>query len=646
MGGLQQRLNCVRINFLHIASLRKSGRIPVFMKVIKMTKIAKPAVKARKAVPAKADAFNAALMAAVTVAPASATDVQAILTGDEQMAIMVRLEGLNYYGKRLDSARAQVVEQMAKELEVSEGIIMGVIALNPRPAKAEKAKQAKAAAVDTRPISGGALSHTESTRPVKEGQRFLVTSAQNNTHVHEGFMKNLEAYAVKIGAQIVVFPFIYNKNGFQNGVGGDDIWYACEVRPYLQNESVWLGEQRKVAAMAFNILPTVKSPLGGMKEAVGSAEALIVPHATIAHENIAVLGAQYGAVVPGMYSTGAVTQRNYIQQQAGQKAENRHNFGALIVEFNEHGQFWIRQIETDETGAFSDLRDFVNAGAVLENVDTVSVINYGDIHAEKSDNAVAAIQWGAPGYFIFGRIGCGTELSMLDYFRPEYQMCHDLLDFSSLNHHNRENHYHMARNQVTGATVKQDLIDVANILESMERPWCQTVVVRSNHDDALDRWLADAKYEPRKDPANAVTYYSLQLQAYRMIAVGSELVSLPYALKEIAEMENAYHCKFLRASEDFKVGPVQLGEHGHSGTNGSRGSPKQFASNKCTTGHTHTSSIYGGCYTAGVSGKLAMGYNETGASSWVHACVIQYKTGFRTIMAVKDNGAGQLAYMA
>jgi len=610
-----------------------------------MTKNTKPAVKARKVAPVKADAFNAALMAAVApVVPAIASVVQAVLTGDEQMAVMVRLEGLNYYGKRLDSARAQVVEQMAKELEVSESVIMGVIALNPRPAKAEKAKQAKAAVVDTRPISGGALSHTESTRPVKEGQRFLVTSAQNNTDVHPGFMKNLEAYASNIGAQLVIFPFIYNKNGFQNGEGGDDVWYACEVRPYLQNESVWLGEQRKVAAMAFNILPTVKAPLGGMKEAVGSAQALIVPHATIAHENVAVLGAQYGEVVPGMYSTGTVTLRNYIQQQAGQKAENRHNFGALIVEFNEHGQFWIRQIETDETGAFSDVRNFVNEGVVLEDVSTVDVLHYGDIHAEKSDNTVAAIQWG---YGIPGKvIGTFDKPSMLDYFRPDYQMCHDLLDFSSLNHHNRESHYHMARNHVTGATVKQDLQQVAAILETMDRPWCETVIVRSNHDDALDRWLGDAKYEPRKDPANAVTYYSLQVEAYKQIEQGSELVSLPYALAEIAGMMNVNHCIFLKASQSFKVGPVECGEHGHSGTNGSRGSPKQFAQKKCSTGHTHTSSIYGGCYTAGVSGKLAMGYNETGASSWVHACVVQYKTGFRTIMAVKDNGAGQLAYMA
>jgi hypothetical protein len=393
---------------------------------------------------------------------------------------------------------------------------------------------------------------------------------------------------------------------------------------------------KKVAAMAFNILPTVKNPLGGMKEAIGSAEALIVPHATLAHECVAVLGAQYGRVVPGMYSTGTVTLRNYIQQQAGHKAENRHNFGALIVEFNEFGQFWIRQIETDESGTFSDLNTYVSGetGNVMFNVETVDVINYGDIHAEKINNKVANIQWVQPN-------------SMLDYFRPTFQMVHDLLDFSALNHHNRENHEHMAGNYFTGRTVQDDLRDVGRVLGNMRRSWCNTVVVRSNHDDALDRWLADAKYDFRKDPANAWLYLQLQVENYSHLKAGEHFDSLPISLN-LAETDNG-DAQFLRASQSFKVGPVELGEHGHSGINGSRGSPKQFASQKCTTGHTHTPSIYGGCYTAGVSGKLAMGYNEEGASSWQHACVLQYKTGFRTIVHVKPAVPGDsdtLAYMA
>ncbi len=557
---------------------------------------------------------------------------------------------LNYWGKRLASVKygvAETLHETFKDYALSVDAIKAILDAATPPKKAKTEKEAKEKPVDTRPVSAGAISHAEESRPVIVGKRFLVTSAQNNTDVHVPFLRNLEAYAAHMDAQLIVFPFIYNKNAFQNGEGSDDIWYASEIRQYMQNESVWLGPvidkingetmPNKVAAMAFNILPTVKNPLGGMKEAIGSAQALIVPHATLAHECIAVLGAQYGAVVPGMYSTGTVTQRNYIQQQAGHKAENRHNFAALIVEFNEHGQFWIRQIETDESGDFMDLKAHAWSGKIHDEMPTVEVINYGDIHAEKLDKEVAAIQWGD------GNLQYDIP-SMLDYFQPSYQMAHDLLDFQALNHHNRENHYHMAENQITGRTVADDLRDVGNVLHSMSRDWCRTVVVRSNHDDALDRWLADNKYEPRKDPANALFYYQLQVEAYGHLRALKHFDSLPIALHLVGRPSTI--AEFLRASQSFKVGPVELGEHGHSGTNGSRGSPKQFASMKCTTGHTHTPSIYGGCYTAGVSGKLAMGYNETGASSWQHACVLQYKTGFRTIIQVKPAGDGGLAYKA
>lgn len=552
---------------------------------------------------------------------------------------------LNYWGKKLASSKLVVCETLHetfKTYALSVEAIQNILNEATPPKKPKADKVAKEKPEDTRPVSAGAITHAEETRMGITAKRFLVTSAQNNTVVHVPFLRNLEAYAEYMDAKLIVFPFIYNKNAFQNGEGSDDIWYAPEITKYLQNESVWLENvagSHKVAAMAFNILPTVKNPLGGMKEAIGSAEALIVPHATLAHECVAVLGAQYGRVVPGMYSTGTVTQRNYIQQQAGHKAENRHNFAALIVEFNDHGQFWIRQIETDETGNFSDLKTYMSDGQNYADVLTVDVINYGDIHAEKLDYSVANIQWG------IGNLG---GESMLDYFRPSFQMAHDLLDFQALNHHNRENHYHMAENQLTGRTVKNDLGDVGDVLESMSRPWCHTVVVRSNHDDALDRWLADNKYEPRKDPANAKLYFQLQVEAYTHLENNTHFDSLPISLN-LTECMPGIAPEFLRASQSYKVGPIELGEHGHSGTNGSRGSPKQFASMKCTTGHTHTPSIYGGCYTAGVSGKLAMGYNETGASSWQHACVLQYKTGFRTIVHVKPYVPGVnngLAYMA
>jgi hypothetical protein len=559
--------------------------------------------------------------------------------------IKARAKELNYNLKRSDASRAIVLQTLAIEFMITEDEILAAINYVDVVAVKSAEKPQKAEKVDNRPVTSGRLCRGEEHREIIAGDCFIVTSAQNNTPVHADFIANLEAFAKYKGAKIIVMPFLYNKNGFQNGEGQDEIYYDASITKYLQRESVWLGTGKKVAAMAFNILPTVKSPLGGMREAIGSAEALIIPHATIAHECVPVLNAQYGRVVPALYSTGTITQRNYIQQQAGHKAENRHNFGVSFVEFNEHGQFWVRQIETDESGNFQDLLAQTIDGQVFEAED-VSVINWGDIHAEKIDENVAAAQWSCSQF---------DNTSMIDALRPKFQMMHDLLDFEALNHHNRENHFHIFGNKVNGASVSKDLHKVLNVLEESKRDFCHTIVVRSNHDDALDRWLADGKYQPRLDPVNALLYYKLQTKAYEHIEVNQFFDSLPISLKLVCRDDGLLplidSVKFLRASQSFIVGGVELGEHGHSGTNGSRGSPKQFAAMRMTTGHTHSPSIFGGCYTAGVTGKLAMGYNETGASSWQHAVVVQYANGFRTIVHIKPvipstNDVTKLAFMA
>src|ERR1700679_4212183 len=42
--------------------------------------------------------------------------------------------------------------------------------------------------------------------------RYILTSAQNNTKVHEGFWQNLVAYAHYVDAEIIVGGFVYNKD--------------------------------------------------------------------------------------------------------------------------------------------------------------------------------------------------------------------------------------------------------------------------------------------------------------------------------------------------------------------------------------------------------------------------------------------------
>ena len=79
------------------------------------------------------------------------------------------------------------------------------------------------------------------------------------------------------------------------------------------------------------------------------------------------------------------------------------------------------------------------------------------------------------------------------------------------------------------------------------------------------------------------------------------------------------------ADESFKIYDIELGIHGHAGTNGSKGSSTQFAKlgTKTISAHHHSPQITNGNYIVGTSSELKLDYNK-GPSSWNHAhCIIQ-----------------------
>jgi len=501
--------------------------------------------------------------------------------------------------------------QLFKDCEGDESVIL---------ATHEKEKTAvKSDRVDDRPISGGEMTATTTGKQSLEGRRFVFTSAQNNTNIHENFFQSLLTYCKENDAELIVGTFIYNKNGFQNGtLESDDVWFDPKIRPFLLTEGriiapglEWCGE--------LNILPTAKYPLSGFEQYTGKASA-IVPHAKISMESIATAKIEAAKL---MYSTGAITQHNYIQKKAGQVAESEHCFGAVIVEIDEQGEWFARQIQTDESGSFQDLTTVYHPNKVYKDA-CVLGINWGDLHSEKSD------------YHILR--ACRE---MLDDLQPSYQFFHDCFDMTSRNHHNRKSGFFLAKMAANGETVEKDLQQCADVLGSFNRPDVTSVIVESNHDLALESWLDCNIYDYRQDPVNALTYLKLQAAKYEAISQDEDDFNLlKYALTDHIVAGTTADLKkytFLSVDSEFQIAGIECGMHGHIGANGSRGSPKQFRklAMRVNTGHTHSASIHGGVYTAGVTGKLDMGYN-TGPSSWSHSHIVTYPNGMRSILTMKN----------
>jgi predicted transcriptional regulator len=475
-----------------------------------------------------------------------------------------------------------------------------------------------------KPIAAGALHDHHHKIKSFTNKRYILTSAQNNTFVHSKFLASLEQMASRIDAKIIIGTFSYNLSGFQNLGKGDGEWFDDKIQKYIIDEPVqlakdllWCGE--------LNVLPTAVNPLSGFHSYTKSGSG-IIPHAKVQMES---LPSHMSNSARMLYTTGAVTQRNYIQKKAGQKASFHHIFGALIVEIDDEGDWFVRQLIADtDTGEFYDLDVlYTPTGAICGQ--SVEGINWGDIHSEKADWGVYASSFG---------VGTMRSESMIDVLKPKYQFVHDVLDFEARNHHTindpyvRFQHYKQQKDWVD-----QNIKTVANVLKTMYRPFTTTVVVESNHDLALQRWLKTSDY--RTDPANALFFLDCQYATYQAMANNDKKFSVfEYALKRVEP--DLTNVNFLKTDESFMIcgiDGIECGSHGDLGLNGSRGSAMAYQKlgSRYNIGHSHSATIKDGVYQAGVSAKMDMGYNR-GPSSWSHSHIVTYKNSKRTIITLKN----------
>lgn len=479
---------------------------------------------------------------------------------------------------------------------------------------------------DDRPIAGGTIEAPDRLRKELDGTRFIFTSAQNNTYVHKAFWENLKAYAEFIGAQLIVGKFRYNKSGFQNSTknNDEDLWFDPEVVPHVVSESCTLSAavHRPVWCGELDILPTAALPLSGLDSYTLTADS-IIPHAKVQLKSIPTMKDD---PVKMMFTTGACTQRNYIERKAGQKAAFHHVFGATLVEIDEQGDHFVRQLIADSEGSFQDLTYWVEDGRVRVG-ESVLAINWGDIHAEKVNNEVALAGWDT------------SETSMVTRLTPEYLFIHDLTDFRARNHHNlKDPHFLQEMYQDKTDSVEEGLHMSVLVLQEMAREYTTLVVVDSNHDQALKRWLAEA--DIRHDPVNAEFFHTANARIHRAIREGdADFNVFEWSLTRHGELSDL-DIVFLREDDSFIIGGkngVECGMHGHRGPNGARGNPNSLRNlgRKCNIGHTHSAAIIDGIYVAGMSCEFDMGYNK-GPSSWSHSHIVTYPNGKRTIITMKN----------
>ncbi|PAL23553.1 hypothetical protein [Sphingopyxis sp. GW247-27LB] len=457
--------------------------------------------------------------------------------------------------------------------------------------------------------------------------RWLLTAAQDETAIHEPFWRNLHRYAEHLGAEVMVGGFTYNKALFEDHAARTGVFNSA-VQPYLVHDDVNLGPLLFAAKM--NILPTAVRPLSGL-DGYSRGRWAVYPHAKVQLVSVPSLPGTHPAMI---MTTGCCTVPNYIEKKAGLKAEFHHQIGATIVEVDEDGRIFCRQIGAATDGSFQDL-DIVVRGGEIVTGQRIEQATWGDIHIPKIDPVVARTIWG---YDV--ETGEIATDGMFHALRPRHQAFHDLLDFSARNHHRRgDPHFNVAMTAAGKDRVEDEVRAVARFLRATAADWSTSVVVASNHNDALVRWLREA--DPRLDATNGRYWCELNAEYMRRLEHGDhDFDIIEWAIKRAAA-DPLDDIVFVPRNGSYLVcqaaGGIETALHGDEGPNGARGSALNMnrMAMRINRGHDHTASIVDGVYTSGLVGLMDQGYNS-GPSSWSHTQTLTYPSAKRTLVTIID----------
>ena len=316
-----------------------------------------------------------------------------------------------------------------------------------------------------------------------------------------------------------------------------------------------------------------------------------------------------------MMTTGAITKPKYVSKKKGKtlrelQAQQDHVMGGIIVELEDSEVFHFRQIQFDKSGGFVDLGRYYQGRNVTNMSPEVLVL--GDYHSiDKDVIADAALK------------------DLMKTLKPKKLVVHDGFDGKSISHHDAHRNVYRSRLFEEGKlSLEKELAVFANDLNELARLVEELVVVESNHDDFLPRYLEDGRWI--KEAHN-----------YKMASLlNAEMVKGNRPLVEGVAMNGlkAKNVRWLKKSESFKVARVELGDHGDKGSNGAKGSlaAMERAYGNSISGHAHSPEILRGAWQVGTTSKLELDYNRGGSSSWFHTSCLLYKNGARQLINIVD----------
>lgn len=448
-------------------------------------------------------------------------------------------------------------------------------------------------------------------REIKKHKTLIITTAVSGQRAHEKFIDNMRAFCKFNNAKLLIIPVHDPAHNLDNEIE----WHFT---PTLLDDALVFEDMRinsNIFISGIRVTAKQINPITGLSEISQTHGSFISgsPKQFLEYDSVSANKLPHSRM-----TTGACTLPNYKTSRGNSLrtafiAQHQHTIGAIVVEIQDDNIYFATQIQAADDGSFRHFGyEYANKKRRKLVGDEAPVLVMGDYHAgEQDDSAVE------------------TWIDVINSLGVQEVVFHDMFNGVSINPHEEDDI------QLRAERADKGLNSLRNELKVTAREFDRIlglksikkgVVVKSNHDDFIDRWLKRVKFA--KDPVN----YTVGVQLAAALT-GTKKDNLKEAIKMIGQPKHFDKLCWLTMDEDYLVGDVNVGAHGHQSANGARGSIKGISKSypKSVIGHSHTPGIFKQTFQVGTSSLLRLGYNK-GASSWVHCSCLVHKNGQRQLI--------------
>ena len=456
---------------------------------------------------------------------------------------------------------------------------------------------------------------------IRKHKRLFITTAIMMKDVHYPFLEAIKTYCNKNDAALIIL--VTRDSGAKKDSDGNDM--NAVLDPILDDPNIHIVYEdtiindnlfildMKVNAKQVNPISSLERvcKINRSSGIVGSPKQFL---------KFVAMGPQTEDHPYAITTTGAITVSDYTTPRFSSLrtsyiADLDHIIGGIIVEKVNKKKFHFRHVQANrEDGSFIDLgKEYHSDGSVS---DRPAVLIMGDYHAGQTDPNVKKAT----------KSIC-SDVNVIDI------VVHDFYDGLSINHHDKDNIGLLAIKAEKGLhNLRKELehgADELGFLQSLIPG--KIVVVKSNHDEVLDRYLNAGRYH--KDPVNFLIATELHLEYVRSENSQDDILSLAYKKCGRPGAYDPERIEWLRRDESYIVGGIELGMHGDIGSNGSGGNLVNFDTSvgPCVIGHSHHAGILRSVYQVGTSSVLDLGYNK-GPNNWTHTHCLLYENGSRQLI--------------